>query len=129
MPDLVLFTSPSITSSSPPSYQTDLLTEHGRRLRIWAAEISPRGADDVIEVALRQVLRVARVVELEPWHKNEVFILSFAYHKKFRTSSEESKGSKKLRGQKRRKQTPKLHLFAGPANYAHRRQGHSVKAL
>ena len=46
--------------------QTDLLTEHGRRLRIWSAEISPGGADDVIEVALRQVLRVARVVQLQP---------------------------------------------------------------
>ena len=45
---------------------SDRLTEHGRRLRIWAAEISPRGADDVIEMTLRQVLRVARVVELEP---------------------------------------------------------------
>ena len=53
---------------------TTKLTEHGRRLRIWAAEISPRGADDVIEMALRQVLRVARVVELEPWQENEVFI-------------------------------------------------------
>ena len=41
------------------------LTEHGRRLRIWSAEISPGGADDVIEVALRQVLRVARVVQLQ----------------------------------------------------------------
>ena len=49
-------------------FQTDgdLLTEHGRRLRIWSAEISPGGADDVIEVALRQVLRVARVVQLQP---------------------------------------------------------------
>ena len=45
---------------------SDRLTEHGRRLRIWAAEISSRGADDVIEMALRQVLRVARVMELEP---------------------------------------------------------------
>ena len=52
-------------------FQTDgnLLTEHGRRLRIWSAEISPGGADDVIEVALRQVLRVARVVQLQPWKR------------------------------------------------------------
>ena len=50
----------------PSSNQMDLLTEHGRRLRIWSAEISPGGADDVIEVALRQVLRVARVVQLKP---------------------------------------------------------------
>ena len=50
----------------PVVVMSDRLTEHGRRLRIWAAEISPRGADDVIEVTLRQVLRVARVMELEP---------------------------------------------------------------